>query len=295
MMQQQADDLVRCQIIAATVHAADPVGVAIGHQADVVRMFFEKRLAARIILQDRLGIDAAKKRVVIAIERGDLAGGAGEQLLETTRAHAKERVMRETQSRFRDELEVHQFFERGVMRRSDIGDLYPAIFDGVGQRQVFDRMAAQEAFNRLARFRIARTAVIRLEFETVENRRIVAGGNHHAADGAQIFDGERNRRRRRRFGREHDLKMISGQDFGGDLRKPVGKKTPVIADNNFVFRFPLSAFRFPIIRRRLCDARDVGKSEIFRDDRAPAVRAKFNLCHGAKIKLLNPPVRGHWR
>ena len=73
--------------------------------------------------------------------------------------------------------------------------------------------------------------------------------------------------------------MIAGENLGGDLREPVGKKTPVIADNNFVFRFPLSAFRFPIVRRRLRDARDVGKREIFRDDRAPAVRAEFDLCH----------------
>ena len=48
----------------------------------------------------------------------------------------------------------------------------------------------QETFNRLARFRIARTAVIRLELEAVENGRVVAGGNHHAADGAQVFHGE---------------------------------------------------------------------------------------------------------
>jgi len=40
------------------------------------------------------------------------------------------------------------------------------------------------------------------------------------------------------------LKIISGKHFSGDLRKPVGKKTPVIADHNFVFRFPL--FRFPL-------------------------------------------------
>ena len=97
MMQQQADELVRRQIIAPAIHAADPVSVAIGHQTDVVRMFFEKRLAARIILHNRLGIDAAKKSVVLPVERGDLAGGAGEQLLETPGAHAEERVVRETE------------------------------------------------------------------------------------------------------------------------------------------------------------------------------------------------------
>ena len=97
MMQQQADDLVRGQIIAVAVHAAHPVGVTIGHQANVMRMFFEKRLAARIILFNRFGIDAAKQRVMIAVQGGDPAGGAGEQLLKTTRADAEQCVVSESE------------------------------------------------------------------------------------------------------------------------------------------------------------------------------------------------------
>ena len=111
-----------------------------------------------------------------------------------------------------------------------------------------DRIFVQATFNGLARFRIARTAVIRLELEAVENRRIVAGGNHHAADGAQIFDGERNRRRRRRFGRKDDLKMISGENFGRELCKSVGEKPAVIADDDFSLLQRLSDFRLSDFR-----------------------------------------------
>ena len=78
MMQQQANDLVRCERVAAAVHAAHAVGVAIGHKADVVRMAAEKFSAARVIFVNRLGIDAAEQHVVLPVERGDLAGRARE-------------------------------------------------------------------------------------------------------------------------------------------------------------------------------------------------------------------------
>ena len=107
----------------------------------------------------------------------------------------------------------------------------------------------------------------------------MAGGDHDAADGALRLDSERNRRRRRRFRREYDLKVISSKNFRGSLPKPVGEKTAVKPDNDFSFR---AGFRVgaPEIRRRLRDARDIGKRKIFRDDRAPAVRAEFDLRHG---------------
>ena len=62
MMQQQANDLVRRQRIAATVHAAHAVGVAVRHEADVMRMRAQKFLAARVIFLNRFGIDAAEQR-----------------------------------------------------------------------------------------------------------------------------------------------------------------------------------------------------------------------------------------
>src|SRR5579883_1692721 len=42
MMQQQADQLMRRERVAAAVHASNSVGIAIGHQADVVRMLGKK-------------------------------------------------------------------------------------------------------------------------------------------------------------------------------------------------------------------------------------------------------------
>ena len=78
------------------------------------------------------------------------------------------------------------------MRGADIGNGDLTGFYGFSQRHGFDRIAVEKTFDGPARFRIAGTAVVRLEFEAIEDGRIVAGGDHHAADGALRLDGERN-------------------------------------------------------------------------------------------------------
>jgi hypothetical protein len=42
-------------------------------------------------------------------------------------------------------------------------------------------------------------------------------------------------------------------------------------------------FGFPIVRRCLRDERDILKGKILRDDRAPAVRAEFDLSHAESL------------
>ena len=96
-MQQQADNLVRREGVAVTVHAADAVGVAVRHKAKVVRMRAQKLLGRPVIFLDGFRVDAAEQHVMPRIERGDFARGAGEQLLETARADAEQCVVGKTQ------------------------------------------------------------------------------------------------------------------------------------------------------------------------------------------------------
>ena len=64
------------------------------------------------------------------------------------------------------------------------------------------------AFYCLAGFRRARSAVVGLELKAVERGRIVAGRDHHTSGGAPVFDGERHRRSRGRFGRQDPAMII---------------------------------------------------------------------------------------
>ena len=108
MAQQKANDLMGGQITAATIHAADAVGIAIGHEANVVRMTAQIFLGRPIILEDGFRIDAAEENIVLCIERGDAAVGSCKNLFEASRADAEERVMGKAQFRFGDEFEIHE-------------------------------------------------------------------------------------------------------------------------------------------------------------------------------------------
>ena len=172
------------------------------------------------------------------------------------------------------------------MRRADV--LRQNLFRGHGGRHGVDGIAAKKILDGLAFVGTAGAAVIRFEFEAVENRRIVAGGNHHAADRAQVFDGKGNRRRGRRLRCEDDLKTVAGKNISGGLGKAVGEKPAVKTDHHFQFtsedfRTPHSTLRLPVVCGGLRDARDVREIKILRDDRAPAVRAEFDLSHAESL------------
>ena len=169
------------------------------------------------------------------IECRDFASRACEQLFKAAGADAEKRVVRETQFRFCDELEVHEFFERGKMRRADIGNGDLTGFYGFSQRRGFDRIAVEKTFDGPARFGIAGAAIVRFELEPIEDWRVMTGGNHHPADGMQIFNGERNRRRWRRLRRENDLKAVARENFRRCLGKFVREQPPVVTDDNFQF------------------------------------------------------------
>ena len=65
--------------------------------ASMRRMLPQKRLAAPIVRFNRLRVNAAEQGIMRAVQRGDLAGGARQQLLKAPRAHAEQRLMREPQ------------------------------------------------------------------------------------------------------------------------------------------------------------------------------------------------------
>jgi hypothetical protein len=95
-MQQQANDLVGSEVVAAAIHPADPVRIAIRHQANVVRVLPKKRRTAPVVLLDRLRINAAEKHIVAAVQRRHFAGRARQQFLEATGPHAEQRLVRKS-------------------------------------------------------------------------------------------------------------------------------------------------------------------------------------------------------
>jgi len=95
---------------------------------------------------------------MLPVQGGDFAGGAREQLFKAARTDAEQRLVRETQFRFRDELELHVLFQRGVVRRADIADGDFFCLNRVGEFFCSHRISIQEAFDGVARFGIAGAA-----------------------------------------------------------------------------------------------------------------------------------------
>ena len=140
--------MVSAEIIATTIHAADAVRIAIGYEADVVRMFLQKCGTASIILFDRFGINATEQDVVLAVQGGNFARSSAQQFLEASGANAEKGFMGEPELGFGDEFEIDELFQRVIMRRADIFDRDLITFRR-GQSNAFDRIAVKKRFNRL--------------------------------------------------------------------------------------------------------------------------------------------------
>ena len=117
---------------------------------------------------------------------------------------------------------------------------------------------------------------MRLELEAVKDRRIVAGGNHHAANGAPVFHGKRYRRRRGRVGGQNDLEVVARENLSGPSAELVGEKPSVIADDDF---FLCADHRIcaPVVGRGLSDTLDIGERKILSNNGPPAVGSELDL------------------
>src|SRR5262249_11469645 len=78
VMQQQADQLVSGQRVATAIHTADAIRVPVGHEVDVMWMSVEISRARRVVLGNRLWVDAAEQWIVFGVERRDAAGRAAQ-------------------------------------------------------------------------------------------------------------------------------------------------------------------------------------------------------------------------
>ena len=96
--EEQADNLVRGERISTSVHAPDPVRVAISDEAQIVRMLPQVSGAKRVVSGNRLGVDPAEQAIMASVERCDFACRPGQQVIETSSSHAEQSVMRKPQA-----------------------------------------------------------------------------------------------------------------------------------------------------------------------------------------------------
>ena len=77
---------------------------------------------------------------------------------------------------------------------------------------------------------------------------------------------------------EHHGEAICGKDFRRTLAELIGKKPPIITDDDPLLRAG-GGICLPIVRRGLADPVKVGKSKVPGNNGPPAIGSKFNRCH----------------
>jgi hypothetical protein len=155
------------------------------------------------------------------VQRGDLTARAGQQLVKASCTHAEQSIVREANARPSNQLEINQPLRRLKVSTSQIPKCNSLSFQADLPRHRSNRLSIQVRFHTLTNRRIRRPAEVRLEFESIEPRRIMAGGDHHSTHGPQLLHGIRNSRGRRRCIRENGVNSVARQDFGRALGKAI--------------------------------------------------------------------------
>jgi len=178
------------------------------------------------------------------------------------------------------QFEINQPLDRLVMRRAEV--FMTTRFFWMAPAKAMDSIAdlsskASTAWHMAAR----RTRQSGLQFETVECRRIVAGGDHHSADGLERLDRERDRRRRSRSRSVTTSKTVSGENLGGPAAKLIGKKPCDRSRQRPSSLYRARGWSSSKLRRPEPRAK-VGEVKCLGDDRPPSVCAEFNLSHNRR-------------
>ncbi len=148
--EQQADDLVRRQQAPVAQHSSHAIGVPVGHKAEVVGILRQPSRRLDVVFGDGLGIESTEERIVLGVQRGDLAGRAREQLVKTAGPHSVKRLVGEAQLGLRNQVEVHQLLAGGIMRRTEIFDDDLLILRRVFKRRPLHHRRVEQFLSRRA-------------------------------------------------------------------------------------------------------------------------------------------------
>ena len=102
----------------------------------------------------------------------------------------------------------------------------------------------------------------------------------NSSGGFALGDEQRESRGGRGGGRKATGSAGGGEGFGGGAGETVGAEAGVVADENFGAWFFGADY---VAGDGVGDGAHILEGEIFGDDRAPAVGAKYEFAHGRKV------------
>ncbi len=285
MVQGERQDLVWSQPGAIFVHNPKAVGVAIQAEAQLRFAFADKLAHIPHAFSVWLGMMAAKKRVELVMEPGDLRAAFFEQGVKVTAPGAVHQLDGDLQFGRANRGEVHEFVDLlevggpGIERFAREGP------DRRGfHRPIVGLQPGDIGLDLLRQFRRGRRAVAGGEFQALVFGGVVAGGQVESANRLAVADRVADDRRGGVPLAEEGSEAGVGQYFGGGERKFTRQKTGVMAKDDHrlaavdrrgrILEFGLEKLRDPLGREA-----DIVEREIASDQPAPAGSAKFDGSH----------------
>ena len=187
VLQRQGEDLVRVDEVAALVHGADAVRVAVGRHAEVAHARADGGGQRAEILGDRLGMDAAEAGIHLAADLGHLAARSLQKGFDHAAARSVHGIHDKALRVFGDDIRIDQRAQMIEVRRQRVELLDQAglacllIIHQVGTARLL-LVIGDVDLDPPALLREGRAAKRRLELDAVVARGIMRCGDHHAGD-----------------------------------------------------------------------------------------------------------------
>ena len=267
---QQRVDLELVDEAAALVDDADPVGIAVGGDAEVVATGSHGRQGRRQVGSDRFGVDPAEVRVALGVKLGDPRRTSVQHPRQVAVARPVHALVEDLEPCRTQRVQVDHPAHLGDVGGHRVVDLDPlvtlAALDVVGPQprdpllQLPDDLGGRRAPG------------LRLVLDPVEEIGVVAGGDGDRTRRLAIDDGPGGDLGRRGPVEDQRSQPVAGEDPSDLVRKRLGPKAAVVPDH----RQRLGRLGLQVVGHALGHEPEVGEGEVIADDPPPAVRSELD-------------------
>ena len=276
--EDEAEDAVGINELAARVHRADAVGVAVGRQPGVPVARAHGRSQQPQVFGNWLRVDAAEARVHLVAQVDNVGSGAHEHLADRPPTRSVHGVVHDAQLPFVDDIEVDERPQMlvvgpGGVELDDALGTHRFVQVHQARRAAVGLVVGQQPLDLAVLLRAGAAAEARLELNAVVARGVVAGGDHHAGGGLLVDDSVADGRRGCIGPRQPRFDVVGSHDprhFGGVA---VGQEARIEADDDAWLGRALVVDE---IGDSLGDQAQIVKGELVADDGSPAIGAEFD-------------------
>ncbi|ETJ03940.1 MAG: hypothetical protein Q605_AUC00769G0003 [Actinomyces urogenitalis DORA_12] len=276
---EEDQDLVGGEVVPLVIDDPQPVGVAVGGDAQVRAALDDGVLECCQGALGRRGHTAAEEGVVALVDDVNLAAGREQDRLQAGLGHAEHGVQDEVEVGVADRLDV-ELVQDGVQVPVDgvLDGHQLAAADLVGL-QGLDVLLAQGVDllgEGLSELQVRVTASGQEDLDAVVQGGVVGGGDGHAVGGPQVAHGPHRGGGGGGTVDDGDRHAVACQDLGGPPGGGVGEEASVVTDDDAAGPGAGGGLGQDAVGQALSQETDVGAGELVADDGSPAAGSEVD-------------------